>query len=456
MFSALSKKRFRDWLKTSLAPINILDQEVPEQERAIFREYTRHLTIFGASVVAIVLLTQDALLWPTDFLVYPAGSSALVAVQTLRLMVAAVCIISLVGLKFAGAFRRRPVLFTMVMLTISMAGVGWVFGKTVDMRSHLVYEIYSMPIAAILIIVPLGLRILTTTLIVAAYLGAFFTAKPEFFTMHDAGGPVIWLLAAVSGAIVVGHVFYMLLWSNFHKQHLLDRAAAEHNRMLDRQAGDISALVRQLDSIEERERLNFAQEIHDELGQVLAGMRMEVDHLHMLVDNKKTDRIPESFRRLNEFFDSMNDSIHFIIHKLRPGMLEEMGLTATIKSGCATYQKRYGIYCNATISIEEESLSKTQVSNLYRIIQEAVTNVAKHANASMVDLDLYREGEFNVLKIRDDGQGFDTKQVKDGRFGLAGMRERTRQMNGTMEIDASEGKGTMIIIKIPIENKENQ
>lgn len=453
MFSAISKNEINNWLKTSFEPVILLNQDVSEHERANFWEYTRRLTVFGASVVAIVLLIQDMLLWPTDYLVYPPGSNALQAVQTLRIMVAAACITSLVGLKFVAAFRRRPVLFTTSMLTISMAGVGWMFGKTVDMHSPLVYQIYSIPIATILIIVPLGLRILITTLVVAVYLAAFFMAKPDFFTPYTAGGPVIWLLAAVSGSVVVGHVFYKLLWSNFHKQLLLDQAADERDSILNRQAGDIRDLVRQLDSIEERERLNFAQEIHDELGQVLAGMRMEVDRLHMLVDRNDMGRVPESFKRLNEFFDSMNNSIHFLINKLRPGLLEKMGLIATIKNGCATFQKRYGIHCDATIGIEEESLSQTQVSNLYRIIQEAVTNVAKHAKASLVEINLYREGMDNVLKIRDDGQGFDPEQIKNGTFGLAGIRERTRQINGTLEIKAAKGKGTEIVIIFPVKEE---
>ena len=453
MYYAL-RKRLSNWVKASLSPVKILDQEVlPAQERALFQEYTRNLSIFGASVVAIVLLIQDILLWPTDYLVYPAGSSSLSAVLKLRLMVAAACTITLVGLKFVDILRRRPVLFTMVMLTISMAYAGWLFGKSVDMKSPLVYQIYSMPMATILIIVPLGLRILTSTLLTSVYLTAFFMVRPKLFTLYDAGGPIIWLLAAVSGAVVVGHVFYVLLWSNFHKHHLLDKAAQERNRILNRQAEDISALVEQLDSIEERERLNFAQEIHDELGQVLAGLRMEVDHLHMLVDRKNMNRVPESFKRLNKLFDSMNNSIHFIIQKLRPGELEKMGLIAMIERGCITFQKRYGLLCNITINIEEESLSQTQVTNLYRIIQESITNVAKHANASMVDVELSNKGDVDILKIRDDGQGFDIQQIKDGTFGLAGIRERTRQINGSMQINTAKGKGTEIIITFPVKEK---
>lgn len=444
------KALFKKWINTSFEPAGLFIGAVSEQEKADFKEYTNHLTIFGVSVIALVLLIQDIVLWPMDILTYKSGSRILIAVWTLRLMVAFFCIFALLGINFIRIFRYRPVLFGIGVLTLGLVSVGWMFGRTVGLNSYLFYVIYSMPIAAILVIVPIYRRIILSTWIVVVYLLAFFAARPDLFTLQTAGPPIFWLIAVVSGVVVVGQVFYALLWSNFHRQHLLDLAAGERNMILAQQTNDIRDLVKELDSIEERERLNFAQEIHDELGQVLAGMRMEVDHLHMLTDSGDAGRIQGSFKRLNDFFNSLNDSIHFIIHKLRPGGLDKIGLVATIENSCAAFQARHGIKCKASIGIEEESLSGIPISDLYRIIQEALTNVAKHAKASMVAIDMSIDDDNLVLlTIRDDGQGFDTDAKKTGTFGLAGIRERVRQIGGSMEIESSKGMGTTIRVLFP-------
>jgi len=447
----------RKWIDDFFRPVSFFIDSVSEQEKRDFEKHAKRLTTFGISVVALVLLIQDIVLWPTDILAYESGSRVLLAVWILRLLVGGFCIFALLGIRFIRIFRQYPVFFGIGTLTLGIGSVGWMFGRTVGMDSPLFYVIYSMPIASILVIVPLGQRILITLWIAFVYLSAFFISKPDLFTLHDAGPSIIWLSAAVSGAIVVGQVFYALLWSNFHRQHLLDMAAEEHRKLMEQQEHDIRELGRQLDSIEDRERLKLAQDIHDELGQVLAGMRMEVDHLHMIVDSGDSKKTGEAFNRLNDFFVSMNESIRFIIHDLRPGALEKLGLVATIKNGCAKFHTRYSIRCRVSIGIDEDSLSNMQVSNLYRIIQEATTNAAKHAEASCIEVELsiadeknpYGSDDMLVLRIKDNGKGFDPDKKGGDTFGLAGMRERAGRIGGRLEVESSEGRGTTIKVLFP-------
>ncbi len=137
--------------------------------------------------------------------------------------------------------------------------------------------------------------------------------------------------------------------------------------------------------------------------------------------------------------------------QLRPGMLDDLGLAPSIEWYAQEFQNRTGIECKVIVPEEELELDSSRATVLYRIFQETLTNVARHANATRVDAALEEQHGVLTLRIRDNGQGFDIEQVRGKRsLGLLGMQERAESVEGTFHVSSAPGQGTTITVQIPI------
>jgi signal transduction histidine kinase len=136
---------------------------------------------------------------------------------------------------------------------------------------------------------------------------------------------------------------------------------------------------------------------------------------------------------------------------LRPGLLDDLGLAAAIEWQAEEFQDRTGITCEVAVDLQEASLSRDRVTAIFRIFQETLTNVARHAKASRVDVRLDTQGDRLVLEVKDNGRGITDNEIKDPKaFGLIGMRERVLALNGECVISGRPGSGTTIVVNIPL------
>ena len=219
----------------------------------------------------------------------------------------------------------------------------------------------------------------------------------------------------------------------------------------------VEVAQRVLGSLEaERERLY--RDVHDGPAQVLANAIFEVEYLERI-----TERAPAEVRQtlktelanLKGQFRGSLDSVRAMIYDLRPPELTELGLAEAIRNYASEWEARCGIKVGSQLDLKDTGLSATDELAVYRIMQEALQNVHKHAHASAVGIAWSRANDSWVLHVTDDGMGFDL--VKAARHkksvGLLSMRERAELIGGTLQIQSTPGKGTAVTLLLPVEKK---
>jgi PAS domain S-box-containing protein len=212
----------------------------------------------------------------------------------------------------------------------------------------------------------------------------------------------------------------------------------------------IKQLVTHLQDIREQERTNMAREIHDELGQQLTGLKMYISWLNKKVLNQEPD-IKEKFNAAIELIEDTIKSVRKISMDLRPSMLDDLGLLAALEWQSNEFEKRSGINTEFINQTENRDIPARLKTGLFRIYQESLTNVARHADAKKIVSSLKFDKNNLVLTITDDGKGFAFKNIESKKtLGLFGMKERTMEMGGKYEIISEPGNGTTVSVIVPL------
>jgi two-component system sensor histidine kinase NreB len=210
----------------------------------------------------------------------------------------------------------------------------------------------------------------------------------------------------------------------------------------------IAELSAHLLRAQEEERKRISRELHDATGQQLMVIRL---YLGMLDGNSAdTSELRKKITETVTVVDQTIEGIRRIIAKLSPLVLEELGLIAAIRKEAKDFTKRTGVRTRVAVSDTVGRLSNQTETAVYRVIQEALHNVAKHANAKNVTLQMNRDGDRISLVIQDDGVGITHGPVAGRNFGLAGMRERVAMLGGTAKVASAKNKGTRIEVKVPV------
>jgi PAS domain S-box-containing protein len=234
---------------------------------------------------------------------------------------------------------------------------------------------------------------------------------------------------------------------------ITDRKRAEEEVMASReQLRDLSV---HLESIAEEERTRLAREIHDEMGQLLTGLKIDVSWIGRRLPKADVSLL-EKTRTINELIDEAIQTVKRISSELRPGVLDHLGLVAAIEWQAQELEKRTQIRIEFKSTPKEIPLDGGRSTTLFRICQEALTNVIRHADASKVRIALGKEHGRILLRISDNGRGIEERQVSDPKaFGLIAMRERARAWGGDVKIDGRPGKGTVVAVTIPLEKEQS-
>ena len=223
-----------------------------------------------------------------------------------------------------------------------------------------------------------------------------------------------------------------------------------------------SEIMHRIVDAQESERHRIARDLHDHLGQQMTGLRLKIQSLAF-----KSEGHPElkaEIDSMREIALQMDRDIGFLSWELRPTELNDLGLGDALGSFVREWSSQYGISARCECDLSGAKLVSGRLdpeieTNLYRIAQEALNNVLKHANASNVSVLLHTRKKEIVLIIEDDGDGFDfvyrpESSSKFGGFGLVGMHERAAILNGKLEIESSPGSGTSIIVHVPLKRSD--
>lgn len=212
---------------------------------------------------------------------------------------------------------------------------------------------------------------------------------------------------------------------------------------------DLSAY---LQSSREQERTSIAREVHDDLGQALTALKMDLFWLERRLPKDQKPLI-EKTKSMEKVLDAAIESIERIITALRPGILDDLGLGEAIEWQAGDFQNRTGVKCRINIDLADAAIGKEHSTAIFRIVQEALTNVARHANATIVDINLKMKAGELMLEVKDNGKGIPKKKISHPKsFGLMGIRERAHVLDGKSKIKASRNKGTSVTVVIPVEN----
>jgi len=208
-------------------------------------------------------------------------------------------------------------------------------------------------------------------------------------------------------------------------------------------------LASYINTLREEQRARIARELHDVVGGILTSMKLDIQRINRRVDEPGVKGIVEDLLGLVQ--ESIS-AVRQISEELRPGVLDHLGLHAALKSALQQFSERTEIGATLLPEHFDVELSQSRATTVYRIFQEALTNIARHAKARQVDVRLCREGAELLLDIVDDGQGFTPSSRTGKSIGLVGMSERARELGGSLTIgEGANGAGTRIALRIPLE-----
>jgi signal transduction histidine kinase len=215
---------------------------------------------------------------------------------------------------------------------------------------------------------------------------------------------------------------------------------------------ELQARTARLLGLQEAGNKDLARELHDDLSQKLAALGMEVSTLQP--SGKPGDSFSERLRALSARINGLAEGVHAMSRRLHPAVLDELGLEAALREECAAFSAQLGVPCDVESKSVPISLPEDVSLCLYRVAQESLRNIAKHAQATKVRVAISGRKDGIALRVEDTGDGFDLKEAKGkGGLGLISMEERVRLLNGKFTIQSHPGKGTTVDVFLPLVTK---
>ncbi len=214
--------------------------------------------------------------------------------------------------------------------------------------------------------------------------------------------------------------------------------------------------VRAREQAREEERRRLARELHDDLGQAMTGLKMDLAWLERQVVDANGHAKDEVYGKLQMMTQVVNQCIHTlrsVITELRPQSLDQLGLIPSLEWQVDTFGRRFGLRTSFRSSVESVAIDMGRATAVFRMFQEMLTNVARHANASRVNVSVELEGTMLVVTVQDNGRGVTSEKRSASSTGILGMRERASLLGGELDVRSRPQQGTTVIVRVPLENR---
>jgi signal transduction histidine kinase len=270
-------------------------------------------------------------------------------------------------------------------------------------------------------------------------------------------GIPIQLVRASTAAVVAIFTIRALRAFEHNRQQTLAATRQRLNEEIAQRDALRQEFLQRIVEAQEDQRSRIARELHDELGQVLTGLAIGLRGSRTAVDSP--DLLEQQLSQLEEMAVQALGNMRHIVNELRPALLDDMGLPAVLRHYIDNFTNLTGVQTTLIVCKDHSRLPRNTETILFRITQEALTNIARHARASQAWVDLHCNESDATLQIKDDGVGFDPVLVLDGNsrsgWGLMGIKERAKLVEGSVRIDSAPGEGTNLFITIPLKNHRN-
>jgi PAS domain S-box-containing protein len=272
--------------------------------------------------------------------------------------------------------------------------------------------------------------------------GGFGSRTVEFRGLDKSGNPKHFLRTEIP---IVENGMFVRAWGITREITELKRAEEDRQRSLEQ----LRALAARLQHVREEERKHVAREIHDQLGQALTAIKLDLKSLALELPAKQEQPI----NRTSSILTLIEDTIHIVQRistELRPEMLDDLGLVTTLEWAAEEFAKRTGVKCCLDLPDESTLVDPDAATAIFRIFQETLTNVARYAGANEVTARLIKDDQELTLEVHDDGHGIADEKIDSAEsLGILGMRERALLLGGQFTISGAPGRGTTVRVRIP-------
>ena len=233
------------------------------------------------------------------------------------------------------------------------------------------------------------------------------------------------------------------------QRDITNRHRAQEEVMRSRE--ELRALAARLETAREQERTRIAHQVHDELGQALTGLKLDLAWMEQRLSQCAPPDVTERGRNILGRMDRLMESVREIVTELRPSVLDHLGLPSAIEWQAQDFAERTGLALDLEIAASDEFASDEFASPVFRMLQEALTNVARHANATRVSVTYRRDPRLLSLDVSDNGRGITASELRGtNSLGLLSLRERALACGGSIEITGAPGRGTTVSLRVPL------
>lgn len=222
-------------------------------------------------------------------------------------------------------------------------------------------------------------------------------------------------------------------------------------RVIERSQEELRALADRLLVVQEDERRRISRELHDDINQRLAMLAVEVETLEQRVSSSP-EQTGRALRAIQDRVVELSDDVRHLAYQFHPSVLDDLGLPVALQRLVDDVAAHSGIKAIFTPRMVPEALPQEVATCLYRVAQESLANVVKHAGAAHVEVELAGEGDYLTLSVKDDGRGFNAERMRESRtsLGLVSMHERVHMVNGACRITSQPGQGTQVTVSVPL------
>ncbi len=417
-----------------------------------FDEHLRGVAYRNGRGAALFVAGFTAALWPTDLIVFRRMPELQTTINWLRVAVIGVAVLIHLLMR-TRLGPKRPTLLLGIGGALIMYAIGWGFGEIGGPDRPWIHLAYPALFFSVLAPVRIGARIALVSVLAIALCSGFLVPHPQYWHDPLTTLSLSFVASLVALVVAVGHLSFRIMRQSFYQSLQLERASSELadlNETLEsrvhEQTRDLRRLTDHLERAREDERTRISRELHDQLGQELTAL-----HLALALSAQRFSKDPKSIagnlEEMGALLKRTQATTRNLVTELRPQLLDELGLQAGIEWLIRQTEQRSALHC----ALAAEALSELppDVSTVaFRIVQEALTNVVRHARAKTVEVRMGVRGDALELAVSDDGIGLPMDGRPSG-FGLIGIRERVATRAGRMELRARAGGGTVLSVTLP-------